>query len=202
MRIGFTGLWLKWVLLKTQSEEGDVIFKEEDALLLEEIRRVLDQHPDYGSPRVTVEINRVRSAQGLENISEWRIYRLMREAGLLKERGIDRNKDALLLEEIRRVLEQHPDYGIQRVTAEINSVRSARGLENIGTGPIRRLMSEAGLLKEVGRPIDRSEDALLLEEIRRVLEQHPDYGYQRVTDEINRVRLAQGLENINTSGMR
>ena len=38
-------------------------------------------------------------------------------------------------------------------------------------------MSEAGLLlKRRGRSIDGGADALLLEEIRRVLEQHPDYG--------------------------
>ena len=42
-------------------------------------------------------------------------------------------------------------------------------------------MNEEGLLKKGGGQVDRSGDALLLEEIRRVLEQHPDYGYQRVT---------------------
>ena len=56
--------------------------------------------------------------RGLENIGEGRIYRLMREAGLQGKGGVpigwnvDRNKDALLLEEIRRVLDQHPDYGV------------------------------------------------------------------------------------------
>ena len=172
----------------------------EDALLLEEIRQVLDQYPAYGFKRVRAEINRTRSARGLESIGEWRIYKIMNEEGLLKKGGgqVDRSGDALLLEEIRRVLEQHPDYGYQRVTDEINRVRSAQGLKSISTGPIYRLMREAGLQGKGGVQIDRNEDALLLEEIRRVLEQHPDYGYQRVTDEINRVRSAQGLKSIST----
>ena len=188
-------------LLETQSEEGDVLFKEEeDALLLEEISQVLEQHPDYGYQKVTDEINRTRSVQGLESIGSKQIYRIMKEEDLLKKRGgqIDRNEDALLLEEIRRVLEQHPDYGIRRVADEINRARSAQGLKSISTGPIYRLMREAGLLKKSGVQIDRNADAMLLEEIRRVLEQHPNYGFKKVADEINRTRSALGLENIGT----
>ena len=90
-----------------------------DDLILEEIIRVLERDSELGYEGVVYEINRARSlSRNWEPVSEDRVYRIMVEVGLLEfqsEEGdvlFKEEEDVFLLEEIRRVLEQHPDYGI------------------------------------------------------------------------------------------
>jgi putative transposase len=57
-----------------------------DAELLDEIRSVINSRPSYGYRRTTAIIRRQRRAEGRRAANHKRVYRIMREAGLLLRR--------------------------------------------------------------------------------------------------------------------
>ena len=60
--------------------------KAEDGPLLQAIREITDQRPSYGYRRVCAQLNRLRQQQGQSRLNPKRIYRIMKQAGLLLQR--------------------------------------------------------------------------------------------------------------------
>jgi hypothetical protein len=60
--------------------------KSDDALLLEPVRRLVDERPTYGYRRIGALLNRERLQCGLPRLNHKRIYRLMAQNGLPLER--------------------------------------------------------------------------------------------------------------------
>ena len=60
--------------------------KEDDAALLESVRRLVDERPTYGYRRIGAMLNRERLRAGLSRLNHKRIYRLMAQNGLLLQR--------------------------------------------------------------------------------------------------------------------
>lgn len=60
--------------------------KDDDAALLEPVRRLGDERPTYGYRRIGALLNRERVRTGLPKLNHKRIYRLMAQNGLLLQR--------------------------------------------------------------------------------------------------------------------
>jgi len=61
-----------------------------DAVLLAQIRTVVDARPTYGYRRVTALVNRELAAQGFPRVNHKRVYRVMRQAGLVFTKPVGR----------------------------------------------------------------------------------------------------------------
>ena len=70
-------------------------FCKADEELLPLIRRVVDQRPTYGYRRVTALVNRVLTAEGKPAANHKRIFRIMKQQGLLLQRYTGRRKGRL-----------------------------------------------------------------------------------------------------------
>jgi len=69
--------------------------KAADDELLPLIRRVVDERPTYGYRRVTALVNRLRAAEGKPTANHKRIFRIMKQQGLLLQRHSGRRKGRL-----------------------------------------------------------------------------------------------------------
>ena len=69
--------------------------KAADEELLPLIRRLVDDQPSYGYRRVTALVNRVLAAQGKPAANHRRVFRIMKQQGLLLQRHTVRRKGRL-----------------------------------------------------------------------------------------------------------
>lgn len=60
--------------------------KADDPLLIAALRRLVDERPTYGYRRITALLNRQRTAAGQPRVNHKRVFRLMRQHGMLLER--------------------------------------------------------------------------------------------------------------------
>ena len=120
------------------------------------------------------------------------IQNLMIEWGLLGQEGwlIDKQEELQILQEILETWERYPGADHQKITFEINAVRTVHSLPLVEEDWVYRLMYEAGLLEE--EQIFTIEDKEIFDEIREILKLYPNAGYLKVTAELNRARLARG----------
>jgi putative transposase len=72
--------------LRGQSKPRTYYRKIEDAELLGPLRMLVDERPTYGYRRITALMNRERLKNGLPRLNHKRIYRLMKQNGLLLQR--------------------------------------------------------------------------------------------------------------------
>ena len=61
--------------------------KAGDAELLARIRSLVDARPSYGYRRITALLNRQAEAEGLARVNHKRVYRVMKQTGLLPYRA-------------------------------------------------------------------------------------------------------------------
>ena len=66
--------------------------KAGDAELLARIRRLVDARPSYGYRRITALLNRQAEAEGLARVNHKRVYRVMKQTGLLLARHTGRGR--------------------------------------------------------------------------------------------------------------
>ena len=149
------------------------------------------QSDDSESNRPYTTITKNQNPIGLHYIHE-----LMTKLGLLGQEGwlIDRKESLQILKEISETLEKYPGADYQKVTFEINSVRSVRYLPPVEEDWVYRLMDEAGLLEQEEQFLSTNKE--IFHEIQEVLRWYPGAGYLRVTAEINRIRLTKENSNI------
>ena len=69
--------------------------KAADEELLPLIRRVVDERPTYGYRRVTALVNRLLTAEGKPTANHKRVFRIMKQQGLLLQRHSGRRKGRL-----------------------------------------------------------------------------------------------------------
>ena len=72
--------------LRNGSRPRGVYRKSDDSLLLEPVRRLVDERPTYGYRRIGALLNRERLQAGLPRLNHKRLYRLMAQNGLLLQR--------------------------------------------------------------------------------------------------------------------
>ena len=66
--------------------------KAGDAELLARIRPLVDARPSYGYRRITALLNRQAEAEGVARVNHKRVYRVMKQTGLLRHTGRGRQR--------------------------------------------------------------------------------------------------------------
>ena len=146
---------------------------------------------------LTAVINRTLPEQ--QKVIESRVDGLMNQNNITRVglgKSIDRDEDAEILEDITWATDEYPNYGYRRITPVVNKRREAQNKPRVGKDRIARIMNEANLSKEQGNPIDRSEDAEILEDITWAVDKYPNYGYERITVVVNERREAQNKSRV------
>ena len=170
-------------------EQEEQINISEDELLLNEIIKVLEQNPNYDYKAVTAEINSTRPTH--LQVSEDHIQNLMQEVGLLEQTkpSIDETEYNEIDQEIINTLEQNLVASYLELTMKINLAHSSnKNRQPISNAKrIQTLKDKQGIEREK-KPVTKEKYAWLLEEILRILsiEEYSNYGYKKVTIEINR----------------
>ena len=177
-------------------ENGKVINRKEDDLLLREIRQLLQENAHYTTREIVKALNERRLITSRVGMS--RIIRIIREAKLLKKpRGvIDRSEDVEVLAEITQLLNENPHHTVRTITKALNERRLTKKRTRIGRTRITRIMREAKLLKKPRGIIDRLEDEEILAEITQLLNENPYHTVRTITKEFNARRLSQNKPRV------
>lgn len=69
-----------------RQQRGSYRRADDEADVLKQIRTVVDKRPSYGYRRVTALVNQERNCLGMRRVNHKRIYRIMKEEGLLLAR--------------------------------------------------------------------------------------------------------------------